>query len=275
MARKVFIFVPAFGGTIRAETVKTLLSLNAALAQKGIQTAYSDFSFPDIAEARNIAVTIWHDTMPDWDHLLFIDSDMAFMPELVTDMLLFDEPLIGTLYRQRRPEIAWAGSGAGQITERRGDFMAVEGVGMGCTLIRREVIATMVEKMPELSDMRIDLHPAGPMLKSVGCNRMIRCFEKLDVPDRGIISEDLSFCIRWNRLGGKTWASIGHRISHVGPFDYQGRYLDVVEALAAQQIMPGLPQIAAPMTANATATLQSQPYYAPSEEPAPELEAAE
>lgn len=68
------------------------------------------------------------------------------------------------------------------------------------------------------------------MLRAQGANRLLRFFEKMDIPDRGVVSEDLSFCIRWNRMGGKTWAAIGYPISHVGPYDYKGRYLDSVEA---------------------------------------------
>ncbi len=271
MARKVFIFIPAFGGTIRSETVKTLVGLMSTLAQKGVITGYTDFSFPDIAEARSIALTIWYDMMPDFDYLLFIDSDMGFPVELVTDMFLFDEPLIGTIYPQRKYPVGWAGSGAGITTERRGDFIVVEGVGMGCTLIRRDVPKILLEQRPDLVDTRISLHPAGEMLKGAGCARMIRAFEKLDVPDRGIISEDLSFCIRWNGCtmpdgtNGKTWASVGHKISHIGPHDYQGRYLDVIEAVQRAQEAP-----AALPPPPVTATFQPRPYEA-----VPDLQAAE
>jgi hypothetical protein len=108
---------------------------------------------------------------------------------------------------------------------------------MGVTLIRRDVIAKMVEAYPELIDTRIALHPAGETIKQAGSNRILRFFEKLDLPERGIVSEDLSFCLRWNKLGGKVWAAIGYRMSHVGPFDYSGRYLDVVEAQEQAQFM--------------------------------------
>jgi len=107
--------------------------------------------------------------------------------------------------------------------------MVVEGVGMGCTLIAREVVTKMIEKFPELIDNRLKLHPAGETMNQMGTQRLLRFFEKMDMPERGLISEDLSFCIRWQQCGGKTWAAIGHRISHVGPFDYSGRYLDVIE----------------------------------------------
>jgi hypothetical protein len=56
----------------------------------------------------------------------------------------------------------------------------------------------------------------------------------MDLPERGIVSEDLSFCIRHRNAGGKVWAAIGHKISHVGPYDFAARYLDVVEQQANQ-----------------------------------------
>jgi len=129
------------------------------------------------------------------------------------------------------------------MTERRGNFMVLEGVGMGVTLIRRDAITLMLEKYPELIDERLSLHPAKDTMLQAGAKRMMRFFEKLDIPDRGLLSEDLSFCVRWNRArpGNKIWAAIGYRISHVGPNDFAGRYLDDIEkaamdsALAAQQ----------------------------------------
>jgi hypothetical protein len=179
---------------------------------------------------------------------------MGFDPNLVTDMLLFDEPLVGCIYPQRKVPIGWAGSGTGEPTaERRGDFMRVEGVGMGCTLIRLDLVTKMLEKMPELVDTRMALHPALESLRATGTTRLIRAFEKMDMPERGIISEDLSFCLRWQKCGGQTWASVGYRISHVGPYDYGARYLDVVEGAQAQQLAAPV----APMTEEQLAAMTS------------------
>lgn len=231
MASSLFIFVPAFGQTITATTFLTTHALQQHLSSKGIQGGISTLSFPDIAELRAMAMTIWYDTMPQSSHMLFIDADMGFPPDMVSDMFLLNEGIVGTIYPQRKVPLGWAGSGTGAPqAERRGNFMEVEGVGMGCTLIRRDVVDVMLAKMPHLVDTRLAMHPAGETIKQAGSNRIIRAFEKLDIPERGLVSEDLSFCIRWRQCGGKVWAAIGYRISHVGPFDYSGRYLDSVEA---------------------------------------------
>lgn len=255
MATNVFIFVPAFGQIVTTTTFLTTHALRQQLAAKGIGGGIASLSFPDIAELRSMAMTIWYDTMPDVSHLLFIDADMGFPPELVTDMLLFDEPLVGTIYPQRKMPLSWAGSGSGKpSTERRGDFMKVEGVGMGCTLIRRDVVTAMIEKFPDLIDTRLQLHPASDTLRQAGTSRLLRFWEKMDIAERGLISEDISFCIRWGQCGGSVWAAIGHRMSHVGPFDYNGRYLDVVEALAQAPAMEPV----APMTDEQLAAISPQ-----------------
>jgi hypothetical protein len=237
--KDVFLAVPAFGQMISAATFLTTHAIRAHLSSKGIGGGITTLSFPDIAELRSMFLTIWYDTMKSSDYILFIDADMGIPAELITDMIMFDEPLVGTIYPQRKLPISWAGSGTGSpTTERRGDFMEVEGVGFGCTMIRRDLVTVMLEKMPELVDTRLQLHPAGETLRQAGTNRLIRAFEKMDLPERGIVSEDLSFCIRWRNCGGKVWAAIGKKISHVGPFDYSGRYLDVVEQMAAQPMAP-------------------------------------
>ena len=238
MATDVFIAVPAFGGNIKACTFLFTHALRAHLMSKGIGGGISTLSFPDIAELRSMFTTVWYDTMPQSSHILFIDADMSAPPELVSDMLLFNEPVIGAVYPQRKMPLSWAGSGTGTpTTERRGDFMKVEGTGFGVTLIRRDAIAKMIEKFPELIDTRLHLHPAGETLRQTGTNRLLRLYEKMDIPDRGLISEDLSFCLRWGQCGGDIWASIGHRMSHVGDYDFNGRYLDVIEQMAAQPQM--------------------------------------
>jgi hypothetical protein len=241
MSHKIFTFVPAFGQIISATTFLTTHALHDALSAKGVGGGWSTLSFPDIAELRSMAVSIWYDAL-DASHILFIDADMGFSPDLVMDMLVFGEPVVGTIYPQRRLPQSWAGSGTGEkMAERRGGFMRVEGVGMGCTLIHRSVITKMLEVFPEVVDTRLALHPAGETLRSAGCNRLIRVFDKIDIPERGQVSEDLSFCLRWNKCGGTVWAAIHHRISHVGPYDYAGCYLESISA--PQQVAAMMPTI--------------------------------
>lgn len=266
MANSILVCIPAFGHMISAATFLSTHHLQSTLISKGIGTGITTMSFPDIAELRSMFLTIFHDTVQA-SHFLMVDADMGFQPNLIEEMLMLDEPIVGTIYPHRRLPQTWVGSGTGEaMAARRGNFMEVEGVGMGITLIRRDAVIKMVESFPDLIDTRIQMHPAFDLLRGAGCSRLIRMFEKLDLPERGVVSEDLSFCIRWRQLGGKVWASIGHRVSHVGQHDFAGRYLDQFEQQAP----------ASPLAAMAAAAAQPQqpPTPPPQAAPAPAAVAA-
>jgi hypothetical protein len=237
MASHITICVPAYGNQISLATFNTCTSLIQTFMAKGVQGAIAAFSYPDVAEARNILLTGWYDGVPSSTHLLFIDSDMGFDPQVVLDFLTFNEPLVGALYTRKCIPIQWAASGLGEDTaERRGDFMKVAGLGMGCFLIRRDAIDIMLQKMPELSDTRMQFHAAKDMLP----NRIIRAFDGFDNPDdrtAGRLSEDLAFCCRWRQCGGEVWAAMHHTIEHVGNYSYKGNYLQhISEKMASGEI---------------------------------------
>lgn len=240
MPTNIFVFVPAFGQNISASTFMAVCNLQQTLAQKGIGGGVSTLSFPDIAELRNMAITIWYDALPQFSHFLFVDADMSFPPDLAIDMLLFDQPIVGSCYRKKIEPVQWTPSGTGEShADVRAGFMRVEGVGMGCTLIRRDAIAVMLEHMPEMIDERIVGHPARAMIEGGGAKRIIRAFDPIDIADRGKLSEDLAFCLRWGRCGGQVWANITHHISHVGLYDYGGSYMGWMQQqqmLAAAQM---------------------------------------
>lgn len=226
------IFVPAYGHMVSSATFESIVHLLPALMSKGIGGGVSVLSYPEISESRNIALTGFYDTpqCQDATHILFVDADMGFSPQVVLDMLLVDKPMVGAIYRQKNPNVvSWAASGLpGPNAVKMGDFMKVAGLGMGCFLIRRDVVTTMIEKMPELVDTRIALHPAKDMLQAKG--RIFRFFDPIDNPNSGRMSEDLAFCYRWREVcGGEIWAAVNHDIHHFGQYDYVGNYVRHIE----------------------------------------------
>jgi hypothetical protein len=273
----VLIHVPSADQKMYTTTAQSLFNVASYFASVGIPTGLESSSASDIEDMRNLAVTCWYDQTPEFSHLLFIDSDMGWpcdtnygKPNLIRDMIKFDKPVMGCFYAKRKQEPEIVGTAdAHTIDDVQHGFLKVTGTGCGVMMIRRDVITTMLEKIPHIADRVTSLlAKARP-----GLTRIIGAFSKLQTDERMItearinsdllaalgrsedmetalgkwmedlkqnrthdgrrlrLSEDMSFCYRWiEQCGGEVWANVNHRINHIGPFDYAVRYQGILEA---------------------------------------------
>lgn len=226
----VLIAVPTYKNQLTSTTFLTTHALTNLMRSKGINGGVTAISSPDIEWVRNFFLTYWYDKQPQYSHLLMVDDDMGFMPDVVIDMLLFDEPVVGALYPKKTYPVQWAVSGL-ENPETRGPFLEVEGLGCGCFLIRRDAITAMIEKMPHIVDERVNAIGHEFMQKE-GFNRLIRAFNCIEDEKKGRVSEDISFCRRVRECGMKVWAATHHKMVHVGPHEYAQTYSEwaVVES---------------------------------------------
>lgn len=221
----VFVFVPAYRGSLSAVTFETSHRLMSTLISKGVQTGIATHSWYDIAELRNMVLSVWYDVMKESTHILFVDDDMGFPPQMILDMLTFGEPVVGAIYPKRTSPMVWCGSGI-EAAEYRPGFIEVEGVGGGVLLIRRDAIDKMISAYPELIGDYMVLND----MKAAGGTRTLRFFDQFVVPGEGKAGEDISFCRRWREIGGTVWASVAYDIQHVGPHIFSGCFAKTRDA---------------------------------------------
>ena len=214
--KNVFVFVPSFRGTISGLLFETSHRLMSAFMARGIAASIATYSWHDISEIRNMVLSVWYDTMPGSSHILFLEDDMGFAPELVMDMMEFDEPVVGAIYPKRTSPRIWCGSGIESPAFSQG-FMQVDAVGGGCLLIRRDAVTKLLEKFPQ----QVGEYMVLDDMKASGAKRTLRFFDHIWT-DEGKASEDTSFCWRWREAGGEVWASTAYEIQHVGPWIFSG-----------------------------------------------------
>lgn len=214
---KLLVFIPSFRGQISATTFETSHALMSTLAAKGIIASIATYSWYDISELRNMVLSVWYDTMKDSTHILFVDDDMGFPPQMVLDMLTLDEPVVGAVYPKRGSPLDFVGSGI-EAAEYRTGFIEVEGVGGGCMLIRRDAIEQM---LAYFGPRMIGDYMVVGDLKAAGGYRTLRFFDHIYTGE-GKMSEDIAFCRRWRETGGRVWASVAYNIQHVGPWIFSG-----------------------------------------------------
>lgn len=224
---KVFIACPSFGYQINSQTTASLVVLTKELAERGIFGGFSALSFPDIVDLRNVFLTTFYDAL-DATHMLFVDADMQFEPELVGDMLLADKPLIGALYPKKRLPLAWVGSALTPEAEPKDGLLELEGLGCGVMLIRRDCITDMIEAGKV--DIQTDLGGSSlrGLLEQHGITRLIHGFDRIVTDDNRHLSEDLSFCHRHRASGGKVYAAINHAVTHLGTMPFTAKYSDML-----------------------------------------------
>jgi FkbM family methyltransferase len=219
----ILLFVPTYKNQLTGTTLLATHALGTHLRSRGIEYGITAISNPDVEWVRNWALTLFYDKLKQYSHILMIDDDMGFLPDVVTDMLAFGEPVVGALYPKKTAEREWAVSGLPN-PQFRGPFIEVEGLGCGCFLIRRDAVMAMLEKMPELSDTRPHTVDSA-LFRESSLTRLIRAFDKINDPKRGTVSEDISFGRRWRECGGQVWAATHHQMVHVGPHEYADTYI--------------------------------------------------
>lgn len=224
---KVFIACPAYGSAIMSETTASLFNLGTSLQRAGVPPALGFLDYPDVADARNVFLTIFYDSLKDATHILFVDHDMRFDPDLVFSMLDFNEPVVGCVYRKKQMQLEFVGNDFGGGNFVRGGFKRMDDIGFGVTLIQRSAVEGLLG-IDGLADANIDRLSCRHLIRNYGATRLIRAFDKM-----GQKSEDISFCHRWTGIGGEIWANISHEVGHIGRHEFVGRYQDVMQAQPA------------------------------------------
>ena len=172
---KLAICTPAFGEMFFTPYVQSLLRLQRALEKRKWTMRHMTMSYAYVGEARNALMTHWYDKS-DCTHLLFVDADMGFEPQLIFDMIKLQKPVVGVVYTKRRVNLQKLAEGAakgekpdqaiarahdfivrplrGRQPRRMKGFMEVAGCGTGIMLIERSAIATMLKALPDINDTK-------------------------------------------------------------------------------------------------------------------------
>lgn len=230
---RILVGTPTYNGQLTTHYTGSLLALWQAFPN---QLDWKTTSGTLLAWARNTLASLVLES--GHSHLLFIDSDIDFPPDLIRRMIEFDAPLVSAVCPHRvldvgrfhamsraydDPGAAWARSLsfvmelATPHVERNG-FYKAKRTGTGLMLIKREVFETLRDAHPEL------YRPAaGTYYGHQGLTNVLQCFDP--AYDEGGVSmgEDISFTRRWQATGGDIWVVFDDTVGHVGPYVFRAR----------------------------------------------------
>ena len=97
-APMIFVATPCFGGLVTTGYMMSIVKLMQYAGQHKFSVSLNLLGRDSlITRARNTLVAQFM-TVPQATHLMFIDADIGFEPELVHRMLAFDEDVVGGMY---------------------------------------------------------------------------------------------------------------------------------------------------------------------------------
>jgi len=200
-----------------------------------------------VTQGRNLCVSSFMES--SHTHMLFVDSDIEFQAQSVFKMVAADKGVISVPYplKQLMWDKCWDRLNNGSIKNAKDlkfkglytypmkvmdekdiridqdGVIEVTHSPTGCMLIKREVIEKMIEAYPEKEIVQKTVVNGELINRPFFYNLFDTEF---DESTKTYLGEDFAFCKRWRNIGGKCYALITDRITHVGEHQYRGCFAD-------------------------------------------------
>ena len=247
--KHIFIATSCYGGQIGEPYFRSMMRLAILCNKFDIQFTVSTLANESlITRGRNTLVSFFMEH-PEATHLFFIDADIEFDPNDLLRMVAYDKPITVGAYpkkainwdsivnaaRNNEEETAQTieghssnyvvnfdflkdedGKPQPQI-QIRDNLIKLKDAGTGFMCIQKEVIQQMFDKMPELkyaNDINVDQKFEKHMYALFDCI--------IDPESRRYLSEDYTFCRRWQDMGGEVFLDPRTALNHVGHYTFRG-----------------------------------------------------
>ena len=244
---KFFIATPCYGGALTEPYFRSVVKLMTFFNGHKIPLAFGTIANESlVTRARNVLLAYFLNS--DYTHLLFIDADIEFKVDDVLKLYAHDKDVVVGAYPKKG--VNWAHIKEGilmdpskehtpqqigalgsdyavnfQFVNRETKQVAVENgliklhdAGTGFMMIKREAILKLIEAYPDIK-YNNDVQMGGVDLK----DKFYALFDTMiDPKDRRYLSEDYTFCRRWQDIGGDIWLDPSISLNHYGSFCFQG-----------------------------------------------------
>jgi len=259
VGKSLMIGTPCYGGMCTTSYLQSMFLLQKTCENLGVHILLNTITNESlVTRARNSLVSSFLSTdilqedgsNKKVDFLLFIDADIEFSPTDVIRLLVHDKDVVVGAYplkminynnvenvARSAAEIAHAVTEyvinfqfdneedrKNKSVKMHGDLVKVKDAGTGFMMIRREVIEEMIDAYKEEVSFVTDskkLHEDGTV--SYVQTESYALFDTIIEPEtRRYLSEDYTFCRRWQALGGKIWLDTKIVLNHVGTHTFRG-----------------------------------------------------
>ena len=223
----IFFATPCYGGQVTDQFFLSMFRTSQTFMQHGINFRITTLRNESlITRGRNILTAMFLES--DCTHLMFVDADIEFQADDLLRMMAYDKPIMAAAYPKKALPIQYAinfkfiNQEKKQIRIENGAVEVLD-ASTGFFLVKREVVEKMMQAYPELhyrNDSNIDEK----------FNKYCYSFFDTihDPEDNRYLSEDYTFCRRWQKLGGEIWLDPNTKLNHVGTHSFEGDVTKII-----------------------------------------------
>lgn len=245
------VCTPCYGGVVTEGYAQAMFSLSGIASQYGISVGYATIANESlVTRARNELVNAFL-LNTKATHMMFIDADIKFDPKSIVRMLLADQDVVVGAYPLKtlnwesvveksrydyseftaqdaaveaamyvinvhKPDPEMVGK---QVdVQVKNGLLEVYDAGTGFMLMKRHVLEKMIENYPDTM-----YYSDKDMTEEQEKRKRYALFDTMIDSDKRYLSEDYTFCRRWQELGGKIHLDVNTTLSHIGTYTFVGR----------------------------------------------------
>ena len=245
------ICTPCYGGVVTEAYAQGMFTLAGIASQYGIGVGYATIANESlVTRARNELVHAFLQNTKA-THMMFIDADIKFDPKSIVRMLLADQDVVVGAYPLKtlnwesvveksrydyseftaqsaaveaamyvinvhKPDPEMVGK---QVdVQVKNGLLEVYDAGTGFMLMKRHVLEKMIENYPDTM-----YYSDKDMTEELEKRKRFALFDTMIDSDKRYLSEDYTFCRRWQELGGKIYLDVNTTLSHIGSYTFVGR----------------------------------------------------
>ena len=244
---KFFIATPCYGGQLTEPYFRSVIKLMTFFNGNKIPLAFGTIANESlVTRARNVLLAYFLNS--DYTHLMFVDADIEFKVDDILKLWVHNKDVVVGAYPKKGvnwthikqaiihdpskeltpQQIGALGSDYAlnfKFSNREAKTVAVENgliqlhdAGTGFMMIKREAILKMIKEYPDLK-YNNDVQMHGVDLK----DNFYAVFDTMiDPVDKRYLSEDYTFCRRWQEMKGEIWLDPSISLNHYGSFCFQG-----------------------------------------------------
>jgi hypothetical protein len=149
-------------------------------------------------------------------HLFMLDSDMVWAREDAMTLVALATRLhcVGAIYPVKKDPPTWFVSAPEAMTMNEYNCLPVKGMGLGCTVIQRNIVELLAEKAPKL--------------RFIGYDEPVAHLFHTSQEDGDFVGEDIAFFKDVCKLGYQPWLCPRIDVGHVGQKEYRASFMAAI-----------------------------------------------